>query len=505
MGIGKIVRHSSLYLIGTIASRAVGFLLVPLYAHYLSPVEYGMVDLIDLMVTIAALCVGVSAAGTAMVRMYHEKPDEGHRKRVVSTTLILVVLTTVPLCIGGMFASRPLSRLLFHSEANAGIIMAFFAAMFFGNIGEILSVLMRMRDRVILIVSYALVCLVAAASLNIFFIAFQRRGIWGFVLSKLIVGSGGALFLLVIGLRYARLNFDRAYARKLIAFGAPLVVSGLAFFTLHFSDRFFLNAYGYRTQLGQYALGYRFAFMLPVLIAEPFSRAWGVSFYQLAEGPAWKLSFVRILRHLLFLMILGATGLSLFSRPALQIMVTDAYRPALYVIPIVAFAYVFRQAGDFFRDLLLISKRSGLIGKMTCGTAIFNIALNFAWIPHYGMYGAAWATVASWGAYMLIFWVAAYREHQFPFPLRSLGSGLALAMLTLYGAAATTPRAFWGGVAASSAWMLVFLLAIWKSGYFPMSDLAEIGDRVVGLRHNTVAWIRRRQALGREKSLDATR
>jgi O-antigen/teichoic acid export membrane protein len=490
MGLGTLVKQSSLYLIGNVASRAVGFLLVPLYAHYLSPAEYGLVDLIDLMIMVITLCVGVAAIGTAMVRIYHELPHEHDRMILSSTAFSLVIVLSLPISAVGILAAKPLSRLMFHSEANATIIAAFFVAMFFGNIGEIAATFVRLKDRVGLIVTYSLSTLVAAASFNIFFIAFQHRGIWGLVLSKLIVGTGGAIFLLLLNLRMTGLHFDLSYARRMFHFAAPLIASGLALFTLHFSDRFFLNAYGYQTQLGQYALGYRFAFMLPILIAEPFSRAWSVSFYRFAEDPGWQNVFNRVLRHLLFLMVLGALGLSLFSRPALLLMVTPAFRPALYVIPIVAFAYVFRQVGDFFRDLLLISRQSLLIGKLTVVTAALNIGLNFLWIPKYGMYGAAAATLASWFAYMVILWVAAYRQHHFPFPAFALGTTIGLSSLALVGAEFTTPATFWGSMATGSAWVLAFVLLLWMIGYFPQSDITDMVERVRMLRRTAVGWAR---------------
>lgn len=228
--------------------------------------------------------------------------------------------------------------------------------------------------------------------------------------------------------------------------------------------------------------------MLPILIAEPFSKAWSVSFYKFAEDPAWQSVFARVLRNLLFLMVLGALGLSLFSRPALLLMVTPAYRPALYVIPVVSFAYVFRQAGDFYRDLLLISRKSFLIGQLTVIVAAVNIALNFAWIPKYGMYGAAWATFASWFAYMLTLWVAAYRQHGFPFPAYSLGTTMGLSFLTLLGAEHTTPNSFWGSMATGTAWTLAFLLVIWVIGYFPKSEITEMTDRVKMLRRSAAGW-----------------
>jgi O-antigen/teichoic acid export membrane protein len=55
------------------------------------------------------------------------------------------------------------------------------------------------------------------------------------------------------------------------------------------------------------------------------------------------------------------------------------------------------------------------IALTTLPAAGLNIALNAAWIPEYGMTGAAWATVTSHGLAMLGTSVLARRTRKIPF------------------------------------------------------------------------------------------
>lgn len=488
MHLERILKASSLYLVGNIAMRAVGFLLVPLYAHYLTPADYGTVELVDLLINIAALSVGLQAAGTAMVRLYHEDRDERERSRIISTTLVVVAALSLILALGGVLGSGTISRLLFHTEARSGIISAFFVAMFFGGIAEICMVYLRLRDQPVLFVIYSLATLVATAGLNIYFIAYAGQGIWGFVFSKLIVTGAGSLFLMARTFREVGVHVDWSAAKRLMRFGSPLIFSGLGVFTLHFSDRFFLNAYSDPTQLGQYALAYRFAFVIPLLVADPFNRAWNVNFYELAEREGWRALFARVLRFLLFLMAFGALGLSVLAGPLLRVMVTPAYYPAIGVIPVVVFAYVFRQVGEFLRDLMLINKRSVMIGQVTAGIALLNIGLNFAWIPPFGMRGAAWATLASWAAYLAVFWLLTYRQYRFPFPVRSMALVVLGSIGVVIGSAATLPASLVGGSLAGLAWVALFVAVLWKAGYFPPADRAEIYEKAGMVRSKIAAW-----------------
>jgi O-antigen/teichoic acid export membrane protein len=47
-GILKIFRHSSVYFAADIASKAIGFILIPVYTIYLTPADYGTLNVVQL-------------------------------------------------------------------------------------------------------------------------------------------------------------------------------------------------------------------------------------------------------------------------------------------------------------------------------------------------------------------------------------------------------------------------------------------------------------------------
>jgi hypothetical protein len=49
-----VLRHSTLYAFGNIANRAVAFLAIPFYARFLSPAQYGLIELSTQTVAIAS-------------------------------------------------------------------------------------------------------------------------------------------------------------------------------------------------------------------------------------------------------------------------------------------------------------------------------------------------------------------------------------------------------------------------------------------------------------------
>jgi O-antigen/teichoic acid export membrane protein len=64
-----LFQQSSLYTLGNIANRAAGMLMLPVYTHFLDDRDYGLLELIELFLAIAAISLGLKAVGDAMVRI----------------------------------------------------------------------------------------------------------------------------------------------------------------------------------------------------------------------------------------------------------------------------------------------------------------------------------------------------------------------------------------------------------------------------------------------------
>ena len=93
-GLSRLWRTSSLYLLGNVASRAVGFLAIPFYSRFLTPEEYGLIELIEVSITIVAISFGLQSIGPALTRMFHDqRTDEGERA-VISTGVLFTALVS---------------------------------------------------------------------------------------------------------------------------------------------------------------------------------------------------------------------------------------------------------------------------------------------------------------------------------------------------------------------------------------------------------------------------
>jgi len=87
MNFGEIkflLKHSSIYGLGSIIGQAIGFLLLPLYTRYLTPADYGVMALIDVARWMVGLIISLGIIN-ALSRFYYEYEEQQKRNLVISS------------------------------------------------------------------------------------------------------------------------------------------------------------------------------------------------------------------------------------------------------------------------------------------------------------------------------------------------------------------------------------------------------------------------------------
>ncbi|MBV9266525.1 MAG: oligosaccharide flippase family protein [Acidobacteriaceae bacterium] len=469
MTLKSIVKGSSVYVIGDLIRRSISFLLLPFYTRFLTPSDYGLLEILDLAIMITALVFGISASGDAMIRVYHDQTSESDRGSVVSTMMWLVFGLGTIVSAAGMFCAKEVSLLLLHSDRTRLVQLAFFT-MAFGGVTELLMLYQQVRKRHLVWVCCSLAQTLGLVALNIYFIAGRGMGIWGFLFSKCIVFVLSAAILLVVTIRETSWRFRWPIARDLAIFGGPLILSSLATFSIHFSDRFFVNKYCSLADLGIYALAYKIGMLVSVLVAGPFGAVWNANFYAELKNGGWRGQFSRTLFYFSAVSAFVVLALSVFARPLLSIAVTPAYWGAIAIVPVVALSYGLRSIGDFFRGILFITRRSKLFSAICATCAAFNLVLNALLIPSHGIAGAAWATLLTWAIYLVACFWFAHRENPIPVapvPYLSL-FGVTAGFILVSQWVTQTPVA--GQLLLAATLLALFIIGLFVSGGVSRSD-----------------------------------
>src|SRR6266851_1573330 len=119
MNIRLFFKHAAIYGLANLLLYAGSFVLLPLYTCYLSPADYGVLEILGRLAETFGTCMLVGGLRQAMLTFYQQNQD-AERERLVSSTLALVLCTCL---LGGglmMALADPLSGLFRSAEQAVG-------------------------------------------------------------------------------------------------------------------------------------------------------------------------------------------------------------------------------------------------------------------------------------------------------------------------------------------------------------------------------------------------
>jgi O-antigen/teichoic acid export membrane protein len=402
--VASIGRHALLYAIGQVLGKAVAFLMLPIYTRFLTPADYGVVALIDMTLDVIAIVAGAAIA-QGIFRFYHKALTDSERAAVVSTALAALGVSFVIFGAVIFAASGFISRVIFGSLANAGLIRI--GAMSFALSAMLLVPLAygRVRERSGLVVGANLVKLVLQVGLNLIFIVGMGMGVRGVFLSTLLANLVLGLGLTAWAVREVGLRVSPPVLRSLVRYGVPLMGTQAATFTMTFADRYFLQAAGNETMVGLYNLAYQFGFLLLMLGFVPVEMIWGPRRFQVANSPDPGPVLAKAFRLINVSIVTIGVGIALFVGDVLRIMSTPPFHPAAAIVPVILVAYIFHGWAMMHDIGVLVKERTEYLTLANWTAAVVALGAFAVLIPRWYAFGAAAAAVLAfsvrWG---LTYW-----------------------------------------------------------------------------------------------------
>lgn len=387
------------FALGPLATAAFGLVTIPAIAWIFSPEDVGRLNVFQITVSFCLL-LSVLGLDQAYVREYHEASDRAELLKAcfVPGFLVLLLLT-----IGTVFFSQKISKFLYGLDDPRLYLMTLLAFIS-SYISRFLSLILRMQERGLAfsmsqVLPKALqLMLVASMAFSVFHKEFLH------LLLITVVSISSVLMLYTWNTRKQwRTAFDKKIDPgnfyRLLAFGFPLIFSGLAYWGLTATSTFVLRSSSSLSELAIYSVACSFA-GAAVIFQAIFSIVWAPTVYKwVAEGVDMKRVDVVAQQALAIVCaIVVACGsvawitdwlLPLQYMQVKYILLCCIVQPLLYTLSEVTCVGI------------AITRRTMLSLWVTVAAMLTNIGLSVALVPHYGAAGAAIANALAF----LVFFV----------------------------------------------------------------------------------------------------
>jgi O-antigen/teichoic acid export membrane protein len=214
------------------------------------------------------------------------------------------------------------------------------------------------------------------------------------------------LYLIVaqIGVAIPKLRRVREY----LAFGLPLLPSTLAGWVLNSSDRYLIAFFLGAAAVGYYSPGYALGSILGMIAAPLASLLPPVLFkhYDDNDIPAVRTIMSYSLKYYSGIALPCVFAMSVLSKPLLLVLTTKQIAEnGYFVTPWVAAGAALIGAESLIVLILMLEKKTAVIGTIAVLSAVFNLGLNLVLIPYLGLIAAA---ITTFLAFLLTFVLIAY-------------------------------------------------------------------------------------------------
>ena len=388
-----LLKHSSVYGIGSILAKIVAFILLPLYTQHLSLADYGVMELLDIILTLIGFVLSINLA-TAIQRFYFESDDENKRKSVVGTIFTVLSFSAIFGWFILYFASDFLSYWLLGSyeyQEHFTIAISYAIAGLFIDVAlKYLIVLQRSY----FFLAFSMINLAVNVIFTIYFVVFLQYGVLGVLYANLINKLMIGLPLVFWVWRRVGWHWNWSLLKEMLSYSAPLVPSFFLHVLIYNSDRYFINYFMTLSATGLYGISQKLGTALHILITSPFLISFMPRRFEIVKRDTAKKEFQNIYHYYMLLIISATLGLNLFTYLVVLLLAPEFQEVADY-IPLISLTMIVLGMKYHLDFGIFYSKKTQYVIVINLIVVIVRFLLNFLLIPLWGLWGAAIASLVS--------------------------------------------------------------------------------------------------------------
>ena len=416
------------------------FVLVPLHTDKLETSSYSDNTLFYVYAAFfnVLLTYGME---TAFFRFF-SKSDE--KQKVFSTAFISLIITTVLFLVLVIIFNEELAALVNLNQTYFNLLVG---VLVLDTLVVIPFAYLRATGRPLKFTAIKLTNISIYVLLNFLFLwaipkygidfpSYDKTDLVKYIFIANLAASVVTLLLLSPYFFRTKLQFSKSIFKQLISYGWPIMVAGLAYVINENFDKWLLPDMLGKGINGAYSGCYKLAVFMTIFIqafrlgAEPF-------FFNHAKEKNAKRTYATIMKYFVIFGSLMLVFIMAYLDFFKELIVRDeSYWIAIDIVPIVLLANL--CLGIYFNLAIwykLTDKtRYGMY--LSIVGAIITIAFNYIMIPKIGFMASAWATLAAYGAMMVLSYVLGQKHYNVPYNVKRIITYLVIAIIfsaiTLY-------------------------------------------------------------------------
>lgn len=403
-------------ILSTLILQGLTFITAPIISRLLGVDNYGIASVYVTWVGLVSIIFGLQTQSTLAVARNEYSLVE--QPKYQSGVLFLSILSYVILSAAVIIFINPISKVL-----NMSVLMIItlllhsFGQFVITFINTKFTYEFKAKSNFFMTTGVALSTIIL--SLVLIYIIPSKNGFWGRILGLAIpytvVGGICAVYIILSG----KTLVSRKYWKFCIPLCLPIVLHNVSNLVLNQSDRVMIQGLMDNASVGVYSLAYSFGSVLSA-IWSALNNSWLPFYYEYNRKKQYEIMLEKAKNYIELFTIL-TIGFVYLSVEVFHIFASDIYWGGTQLIPLFSIGFYFMFMYSFPVNYEFYNKKTKLIAVGTILSALINIFLNYIFIKKYGIYGAALATVISFGLQYIFHHICACKfipsTNKYPFRL----------------------------------------------------------------------------------------
>ena len=418
-GFRGLLKHARNYFSATMATRALGFISLPVMTRILSPGDYGTLNVFGAYVGLLTVILCLNAH-SAVSRYWYE--GTGDFDSFLGTTVSLVAIILAPAFLVCLVFSGSIGYVLGLPGQLVPVLLVFVLLGIVRSLFRQVNVPQR-KSMLIAKVSVAEAYLGFGAGV-LFAVMMTHNRYYGVLWGRAIVGAAMGAIMIRILLPQYKWAFRRKHLRYILGYAVPLIPYALSGTILMEFDRIMINSYLGAGPAGIYSIAYAIGMLLSLLIEALFT-AWLPGYFESMNEKQYARLDLEVDRFFK-LVLVGAMFLMLLGGDIGKVLAGRSYHEGLRLVPVIAFGIIFTAMWRYWGSNIGYARKTVWTSIIAFAAGFCNIGLNMIFIPRYGYVAAAYTTVVSYMlmalmAYAISKWVLKLHTPSLVMLLKPLG------------------------------------------------------------------------------------
>lgn len=379
-----LAKNTGFVFIGTIGSKVVNFIMLPLYTHWLAPNQFGAVDTMNTyaMFIVGFVCLCIPDSIFIFPRNVEEKKKAeyfssglGFSVTTLAGSAILFYIVSVLMKTYGM--DNVFSRYVW-------LIYGLMVTTYFQNYFQSFT---RSLDKMLIYSITGIILTFTIAAFSIILI--PLLGLYGYVYAMMLANTIAAAYSFFASRSYKYLTIKNSTivsVKEMLAYSAPLLPNGIMWWLVDGVNRPVMESLLGLSAIGLYSVSQKFSGLLYTVL-NILTLAWANSALDEYGKSGFEQFYNNYLKMLAMALVVGGIAICAIVRPLVCLLTTPEYHDAFRYVPVLIIGVIFSGLSGTVGGVFSAVKKSKYFFFSSVFAGLASVIALLVLTPLFGLMG----------------------------------------------------------------------------------------------------------------------